>query len=312
MGIASVSVRYYSPLRYPGGKAKIAGFLKLLIEENGLIESVYVEPFAGGASVAIDLLVNEFVSAIQINDIDYAVYAFWKSSLTQSERFCEAILAAPLTIQEWLRQRTIYQSPGSHDIFDVGFAAFYLNRTNHSGILDGGPIGGVSQSGKWGIDARFPRQHLVERVRRIACFRDRICLTNEDAFRLLSKLLRRTSRRCFLYLDPPYYKQGHDLYVNFYTHIDHEGISRLMGNNRERHWLVSYDDAAEIRAMYGAFRQLRYQLSYTARDYREGAEVLVFSDSLAVPPVQNPVSRKEIREVSFDRQLSRSPDTEGR
>ncbi|HAY93871.1 DNA adenine methylase, partial [Shewanella sp.] len=79
---------FYTPLRYPGGKGKLAYYLKALIQENNLLDCHYIEPFAGGAGVAFELLMQEYVRKVTINDIDPAIHAFWFSVLNHTDEFC--------------------------------------------------------------------------------------------------------------------------------------------------------------------------------------------------------------------------------
>lgn len=76
MGECEIVMDYCSPLRYPGGKGKVADYFKQIFRDNSLYDGVYVEPYAGGASVALSLLFNEYVSKIIINDIDRSIFAF--------------------------------------------------------------------------------------------------------------------------------------------------------------------------------------------------------------------------------------------
>ena len=159
--------RIYSPLRYPGGKARLATFLGDVITLNKIVNCTFVEPFAGGAGAALTLLFLEKVDSIIINDFDKAIYSFWDSILLDTDSFIEKLETVDLTIHEWERQKEIYNSVDSTKL-ELGFASFYLNRTNRSGIIEGGPIGGRNQSGKWKIDARFNRINLIERIKKIS------------------------------------------------------------------------------------------------------------------------------------------------
>lgn len=290
--------RDFSPLRYPGGKGKIAKYVKLLFEENYLLDGHYVEPYAGGASIAVDLLSNEYVSEIHINDIDIAIYAFWHSVVNETDKLCEKIHNAKLSIDEWLVQREIHRNRAGHSMLNVGFAAFYLNRTNRSGILGGGVIGGIKQTGEWKIGARFTKENLIERIKNIADYKDRINLYNRDAVDLINDLGERLPRRTMFYLDPPYYDKGKDLYINYYKHVDHVKIANTMKAFSERYWLVSYDNVEVIRDMYSDYRQLQYGLNYSAAKPKKGSEVLVFGDSLVVPDIQNPTNKMEIKKYA--------------
>ena len=201
-------MRYDSPLRYPGGKASLAGFLARTIGLNDLYGCTYFEPFAGGAGAALRLLREEVVSEIHINDLDVRIIAFWNAVLGERERFVDTILSVPLSVTEWEKQREIYRRGDANKGFELGFATFYLNRCNRSGVLfRAAPIGGQEQSGKWRIDARFNRAALAERVIAISRRRESIHVTNLDALEFLVHHLPRGRERgrVFAYLDPPYH-----------------------------------------------------------------------------------------------------------
>ncbi len=283
-------MRPISPLRYPGGKARLAEFIGLILTENRLHDAHYVEPYAGGASVALALLLSEHVDHAHINDIDPGIYAFWESVLFHTEELCERVTKVPVTIAQWRRQRVIHARGKRSGVLALGFATLFLNRTNRSGIINsGGPIGGVKQDGEWKLNARFGREGLVERIQTIASYRDRITLHNRDAGRLLVELLPKLPRRHFLYLDPPYYVKGRRrLYVNGYHHADHQAVAESMA--KRRRWMVSYDDVPAIRKLYRGYPSVRYRLAYSAGDRLTGAEVAYFSPDLALPRVKDPVN----------------------
>lgn len=278
------TLRYISPLRYPGGKAKLAPFITRLLHRNDLAGGTYVEAYAGGASVAMALLLKGHASNVHINDLDPALHAFWHCVLDETESLCRLIRQRRVSAAEWARQRAVQRDPGNHSLLDLGFSTFFLNRTNRSGIIcSGGMIGGMGQTGAWKLDARFNKKELVSRIERIAAYRSRIHLHREDAEQFLVRVLPTLPSRSLVYLDPPYYVKGtRRLYANFYSHDDHARIARIM-TTASTPWIVSYDDQAAIRQLYRAFRTRRYQLTYTARDRSEGNEVLIFSDNLTVP-----------------------------
>ena len=172
---------YYSPLRYPGGKGKLASFMKTIIENTGHKGGIYIEPFAGGAGIALDLLLNNTVSEIVINDYDKGIYSFWKAILTETNRFINDVRTAELTVAEWERHHEIYISQQAKYSYELGFATFYLNRTNRSGIIKGGVIGGKEQGGKWTMDVRFNKENLEKRIRDIAKQKSRsYCTCNNE------------------------------------------------------------------------------------------------------------------------------------
>lgn len=280
---------HYTPLRYPGGKGKLAGFIKELIKENGLLDGEYVEAYAGGAAIGLELLFHDYVSRIHINDLSRPVFSFWHSVLNETDRLCQLIRDTPLTLKAWDKQKGIFGNPRDQENLGLGFATFYLNRTNRSGILNGGVIGGRAQTSEWGIGARFNRTELIHRVESIAKMKRRINLTRMDALKFLKSKVTDLPAKTLIYLDPPYYVQGRNLYYDFYQHSDHEAVSKFVRESliRQR-WIVSYDNVHEIRKMYKGCQRLTYSLGYSARDTREGSEVIFFSDTLRTCPLTGP------------------------
>lgn len=278
------TLRYITPLRYPGGKAKLAPFVARLLHRNKLAGGTYVEAYAGGASIAMALLLKGHASNVHINDLDPSIHAFWHCVLNETEALCRLIRQRPVSVAEWTRQRSIQRAPKNHSPLEIAFSTFFLNRTNRSGIIcSGGMIGGLRQAGAWKLDARFNKRELVSRIERIASYRANITLHREDAEKLLTRLLLTLPREAFIYLDPPYYVKGsRRLYANFYNHDDHARIAEIMYQARTA-WLVSYDDQLPIRRLYRSFRTRRYRLTYTARERSEGNEVLIFSNDLIIP-----------------------------
>ena len=280
-------MKYISPLRYPGGKSILSNFIKLLIKENKLLDGVYVEPYAGGAGVALSLLFNEYMSRIIINDLNPSIYAFWYSVLNFTGDLCDLIVSTEVTIEEWHRQKMIQLNENA-TILELGFSTFFLNRTNRSGIINGGVIGGIEQQGKWKINARYNKEELVNRIRKIARYKDRISLYNLDALELLQRELPNLPEKTLVYLDPPYYKKGQDLYQNHLNHDDHEKLARFMKNSRDKYWLITYDNVSPITEMYKEMRQLTYSLNYSAANRYAGSEIMIFSDKLIIPNVDSP------------------------
>ena len=270
---------HYSPLRYPGGKTFLFPFFDKVIKGNGLGSITYIEPFAGGSGAALALLFLEKVERIVINDLDKAIYSFWKSAIFDSEEFIKKMFSTPITINEWRLQKLIYNNPQS-SCFDLGFATFFLNRTNMSGIVNGGPIGGIQQKGKWKIDARFNKEKLAERIRQLSLYKNRISVFNRDGVDLMKDYLNK--KNVFIYLDPPYYEKGAMLYLNHYKKEDHEVLAKLLNCNPDAFWLLTYDNKKEIKSLYPERKIVNFSLNYNAYESRKGKEILISSDALAI------------------------------
>ncbi|MES1943061.1 DNA-methyltransferase [Salinisphaera sp. PC39] len=274
-------MRYYTPLRYPGGKASLAPFIRDIVLANRISGGTYVEPFAGGGGVALELLMTGCMRRIILNDIDPGIHAFWCSVLNAPGALIERLQTVPLTIDEWHRQREILETEGHGDILALGFAALYLNRVNRSGILRGGIIGGLSQTGRWLMDARFNRQAIAQRISRVAQYANKIAVYREDAEHFLAKL--DLPERSLLYIDPPYYHKGQRLYRNHYEHADHARVAELVQSRLDHPWIVSYDDTQEIAELYRRCRQAHLHLRYSAQVKRHASELVIFSDDLSIP-----------------------------
>jgi DNA adenine methylase len=271
-----------SPLRYPGGKGKLFQYFTEIVKENDLFRATYCEPYAGGAGLALKLLSAGFVERVSLNDIDETIYSFWSSTVGSTDALCSLIDSVPLTIDEWHRQKAVWLARNLDDPLALGFAAFFLNRTNRSGIIDGaGPIGGYRQDGPWRLDVRFNRPQLISQVQSIGRFADRISISNEDALDFVTRQFELEDTFC--YLDPPYYVKGSKLYRNFYEHSDHCLIAELLSRNRSAKWIVSYDNVPEIRDIYAEFEPITYALNYSAGTKAMGQEVVYFSNVLKAP-----------------------------
>ena len=283
---SSTTHHFLSPLRYPGGKRKLANFIRLLFYENNLLDGEYAELYAGGASVALSLLYGEFVTRVHINDIDPAVAAFWSATLESTEELTKRIHDVAVNMNEWERQRSVQESKDP-DPVDLAFSTFFLNRTNRSGIIKGGVIGGKAQAGRWALDARFNKRDLIGRIEKIARYRSRIKVYQLDGADFICNVLPSLPCKALIYLDPPYYVKGGDLYEHHYRHEDHERIANLVGKIKQP-WLVSYDYVPAVEKMYSEYRQLQYGIHYSAQARYRGTEVMVFSPQLRIPEVADP------------------------
>jgi len=277
-----------TPLRYPGGKSRLTNFIKLILKENGLKGGVYAEPFAGGAGVAVNLLLDGYVRKIIINDIDPGVHAFWSCVLEHTDEFCQKIHSTKVDMTEWHKQREIFNAQCADDILELGFSFFFLNRTNRSGILNAGVIGGKNQTGKWKIDARYPKENLIGKIQSIAAFKNQIELYNLDARNLISTRLTKLKEDSLIYLDPPYFHKGKKLYLNALNADDHVLIAHDVKTILKANWLISYDNTPEICSLYRNHRQETYSLNYTAGERYFGSEVIIYSDDLVIAIVENP------------------------
>lgn len=291
---------YKSPLRYPGGKRRLVNFVKLVFEANELVGGKYAEVYAGGGAVALALLYDKYASSIIINDKDPGIYSFWKCACDDTERLCRAISDVKIDMPEWERQKGVANNAEVGGL-DMALATFYLNRTNRSGIITGGVIGGKNQNGKWKIDARFNKHKLIERIERIGEWSDHIEVANQDGLKFINSVVNMLPYKSIAYLDPPYYVKGQQmLYANYYEAGDHALVARAIKAS-QANWIVSYDDVEEIRRLYKGSLSKSYGINYSAQDRYRGREIAFFSDSLVVPDVDNPsrISSKDMAQLQL-------------
>lgn len=302
---------HYSPLRYPGGKGKLAGFLSAVLQRNGHARSVYVEPYAGGAGTALHLLFGEYVERVVINDRDARVHSFWWAVTRRTREFIDLVRTTPVTVDEWRQQREIYTQCDVERPLRLGFATFFLNRTTRSGIIhNGGPIGGYDQTGKYKIDARYNAVDLVRRIVRIGAYSDRIEVQGEDGQDLLANLCRDSEKAglAFVYLDPPYYSKGRELYMNHFTSSQHKALAAFLRDDPGFSWILTYDDVSEIRRLYKGLPHFDFSLSYTAYERRQGTELLIHPPGVRVTAEEREVFPFEtVRKREGESAASRLP-----
>lgn len=272
----------YSPLRYPGGKAKLYNLIRKILIDNNLINGTYVEPFAGGAGLAIKLLLKHDVKRIVLNDLDPAIFCFWKTILNHTDDFCKFIDQTELSVAEWKRQREIFKKGNCDDEIKFAFSAFYLNRTNISGILNGGVIGGIDQKGAYKIDARFNKENLKQRIKDISLRRNDIILYNLDAAELISGKYLKKYRNILINFDPPYVNKGNQLYKNSFKQEDHIALFQCISKCTKK-WIVTYDVCEFISKLYNRYRQRLVPINYSARNKTNNYEYMIFSNNLTIP-----------------------------
>ena len=273
-------VMNYSPLRYPGGKNKLYPLVKLMINRNNN-DLTYIEPFVGGGGLALALLYNEDVKKIVINDYDKAIYSVWRAILTETNKFIDLINKTPVTIEEWYHQRSIYLNKNKKYSLELGFATFFLNRTNRSGVLKAGPIGGYSQKGVYKIDCRYNKEQLIKKIIDISKNKNKIKLYNYDIRTFIKKIIP-LYKNAFIYFDPPYFNKGKELYKNFFNKQDHEDIAALI-KSLKVNWMVTYDNSETIKEIYKEYDIKKYKVIYSLANTGESEELIFTSSPLLWP-----------------------------
>jgi len=273
-------MRFISPLRYPGGKGKLGAYFARILAAQSVAVSAYAEPYAGGAGAGLHLLTEGYIDRLYINDLNPGIAAFWRAITQHPESFVARIQDAELDIVSWREHRRVYQTPQGRTDIELGFSTFYLNRCNRSGILGARPIGGLGQTGKWKIDARFNRSDLVARIALISTYSRNIKVSQEPALEFLAKVGKRKTPT-LIYVDPPYLVQGEELYLSMHSWADHEKLAIALGKTRHP-WILTYDTDDRVRKLYSYSRCLNYSISHTAHAQKVGREYMLFSRGLRV------------------------------
>lgn len=271
----------FSPFRYPGGKSQLYPFVKNLIELNQT-HGTYIEPFAGGSATGLKLLFKGDVNHIIINDFDTSIYSVWHAILNHPDYLIKLIRDVPFdyyqpgsdetNIQYWKQQHEIYfENMGNPTSIELAFATFFLNRTNVSGIITGGPLGGWGQQ-KNKISARFNKKTMIDKIMAIYAKRDSITISNVDALELIPMLPKQyATDNTFIFFDPPYIDQGSKLYFSSLTDDDHSRLAKEILSLRQYKWIVTYDHAPLVNHLYhSANGRYEYQLNYSANSKNRG------------------------------------------
>lgn len=277
----------YTPLRFPGGKSKIYPFVVSLIDCNELHGCTYAEAFCGGAGLAMKLLLRGDVSKVVLNDLDPAVYSIWGAVVRHPDELCEFIKKVPLDMEQWARFRDVFRCSKAPSL-ELGKATFFLNRTNRSGILTGGVIGGKEQAGTYKIDARFNRDNLCKKVQEISGRSADIELHNLDARDFMRKIAPSLGDDSLLYLDPPYVQKGPGLYENSFSDDGHRALAQAIKGYGGK-WMATYDADELVDELYAPSNDWlittgEIEVGYSAAKSRDVAtERLVLGPGVKMP-----------------------------
>ncbi|WP_278403798.1 DNA adenine methylase [Pseudoalteromonas ruthenica] len=268
-----------SPFRYPGGKGKLSKFLAAFLIENDLHGTVFVEPFCGGAGGSLPLLEAGLISHLVLNDYNKAVAKFWELIKASPDTLINKIEKEKVDIERWKYWRAIYEDDAHPIDINKAFSAFFLNRTNRSGVLHAGPIGGKDQSGNYKIDCRFTKKSLIARIEKIALLADKITVKSQDAAQIITE----SPQSAFIYADPPYVKEGKGIYRQFaFEEEQHRQLSCVL-KDEARYWLLSYDDDKLVHDLYSCSDINVVELSYVMNTAKLGRELLIASSWLTMP-----------------------------
>lgn len=260
--------RWLSPLRYPGAQRRLVPYIRSAIHYNDVEPTLFIEPFAGGASVAIQLLGEGTVEQIGLADKDKLVSAFWKVVFSEPEWLIDRVQEVEPSLELWKALKT-QVADGQLDLYQRAFACLYLNRTSFSGILHphAGPLGGYEQDSEHDIACRFSKDNIIDRIRRLGNLRNRVAFVWNKSWRgsitLIGDMQSRgsISDDVFYYLDPPFFNKSEKLYQHSFGSSDHAQLRNqltLLDDN----WLLSYDDCEKVWQYYGGLGLTGGSLSF--------------------------------------------------
>ncbi|WP_269086386.1 DNA adenine methylase [Mycobacteroides abscessus] len=288
-------MRWVSPLRYPGGKGRMAAALaELFAAQFGLMAvEIWIEPFAGGAGAGLHLLAQDVVEEIWLTEKNRALAAFWRTVVQNGAELSALIRACSPDMHTWHDAKGVVAAAEAGETIndlDLAFAALVINRCSRSGMVTTrvGPIGGKSQNGPDNIRARWNSAGLADRIDWIWARAERVRISEGDAAEHIAALDGSVGieEEVLLFVDPPYLVQGNRLYAAGMSYDDHKNLAYALNNCGAR-WLLTYDSDERILDLYPANRVMAYEIPHTANQRRVEEEYAVLSDNLAVRDDQN-------------------------
>ncbi len=274
-----------TPLRYPGGKTWLLDYVKEFLKFHRLEPIALVEPYAGSASISIGLLRVGLVQEAFISEKDPLIVAFWNAVLENNDELIEYVSTLEISMDTWFSSKKYlsYDSAEKYSTIELAGAFLFFNRTNYSGIIKGGPLGGKRQESSYKLDCRFNRKRIMEKIRNLQGLEGRLHVSESDGIDFMEKMAMNGPEEMIFYIDPPYYGAGKNLYRYYFTDKEHEELSAFL-TTLELPWLLSYDDAEFIKALYKKKTKFPvytdYQSGYLKKDVKE----LLISNYI-IPPI---------------------------
>lgn len=257
-----------SPLRYPGSKKRLSVYISQIIKYNRLNIDVFVEPFVGGGNVALYLLINGLAKRIIIADKDQLIYSFWLTLFRNPNYLINFIKKVKVNLENFYRYKKIVNSTNKFEERKLAEACLFLNRTSFSGLLtnSAGPLGGKKQKSKYKIDCRFNKKYLIKKIEYLASFHSQVIVLPHDwrdTVRYTENLVKRQKnlQDTLFYFDPPFYHKAEHLYRLYFKKQDHEDLRKVVLSLKHP-WILSYDNAPEIKKMYSKFKRIHVQMPY--------------------------------------------------
>jgi DNA adenine methylase len=179
------------------------------------------------------------------------------------------------------------ETASSDNVVDLGLACLFYNRSNFSGILAAGPIGGMEQKSVYTIDCRTNKDEIIVRLLAAATFANAVDVRHCDAAEYL--LDKHGGNRIF-YVDPPYFVKGELLYRHFYKMGDHKRLASSLSSLNQP-WFLSYDVHHVIEYLYEGFHINKLSFRYSAHSPKNHDELLISNFPISAEVIESPIVR---------------------
>lgn len=253
-----------SPLRYPGGKIKMLPLLFQSLNKENL--QTFVEPFAGGAGAGLALLEANQIQNYILNDVDYGIYALFQTIKTCPNVLIEKIKNfASLNHNDFFEAKAKIQNQYiGCDLTEAAWSLLIANRLSYSGIIKANPLGGKNGTQEQ-LLSRWNPAELIQRIKVIHSLSHRITVLNSDAKDVIEEYY--WSPHTTIFIDPPYYKKGKQLYTHYYNESEHNNLEELLFSLSAgcpgADILLTYDNETFIKDLYWWAPSSKINLHYS-------------------------------------------------
>ena len=300
-----------TPLRYPGGKTWLLDYVKAFARFHKLSSTTIVEPYGGSASISVGLIRSQLVTDATVCERDPLIVAFWNVAIHRNEELIEYLSSLEINMETWygLRRYLDLEKTNLQNELEAAGAFLFFNRTNYSGIIKGGPLGGKKQLSKYKLNCRFNKGRIADKIRSLKALEDKLKIIQIDGLEYMKNHALQSPDNVFFYVDPPYYGAGKDLYRFYFTDFDHQQLSAFL-TGTEIPWLLSYDDAEFIRNLYQKKSNLPVYTDYQSGHLRRGVKELLISNYVIPPASPNVTIDKQTKLMcKTDKQIIKETET---
>lgn len=237
------SVRHLSPFRYPGGKTWLVPRVTRYIRSMNRPPTAIVDPFMGGGSIPLSVLVDGLVKKAFLYEIDSNVASVWKTVFSKdADKLCKLIASFELNRENVLD--LLATEP--KDTLNRAFQTVVRNRTFRGGILAAGAsLIKTGENGR-GISSRWYPETLISRITVLKSLQHRIEFHETDGVEAIASHTQKQDS--FIFVDPPYTvgtgkRAGSRLYNH--NNVDHERVFSLLSCGTAP-FMMTYDDDIDV------------------------------------------------------------------